>query len=149
MILPSGTIILVTDGARMLLLRNAGDAVNPDLQVVEHRQYESIPNRELETDSLGVSFSSGSQHRHTYDEGNPHESKEARFIGSAADALDEIVGDVATPVIVVAPPPALGILRRAYSARIRKALRAEFDKDFTQLSVTEIAHRLAALEQAD
>ena len=145
MILSSGTIVLVADGARMVLMRNAGDAANPDLQAIEHRQYESLPARQLATDAPGVSFSSGSRNRHTYDEGDPHDDEETRFLRAAAEALDRVVSGDAEPVVVVAPPPTLGILRGAYSPKVKAAMKAEIDKDLTRLPVPEIADRLAAM----
>lgn len=149
MILPSGTIILVADGARMLLLRNAGDAIDPDLQVIEHRQCQSLSSRELASDAPGVNLSSGGKARHGYDKGDPHDSEEVHFLHSAANALDKVIDDDTKPVIIAAPPRALAILRRAYSASVKNLLSTELDKDFTHLPVNEIAQRLAALEYPD
>ena len=45
---------------------------------------------------------------------------------------------------MVAPPRALGVLRQAYSQNLRNVLRAEIDKDFVKMPVTEIEKHLAA-----
>ncbi|MCL6251233.1 host attachment family protein [Altererythrobacter sp. KTW20L] len=143
--LPHDTIILVVDGARMLLLRNVADAVLPDLQVIEHRQNESLPSRELSSDAPGTTFSSGSPARSSYDEGDPHVSEEIRFVASVAKALDSLTQAEAGDIIIAAAPRALGILRSEYSDRVRAKVIAEVDKDFTHLPVPQIAQRLMML----
>ncbi|HEX2795342.1 MAG TPA: host attachment protein [Croceicoccus sp.] len=145
MILRTGTVILVTDGARMLLLRNVGSATHPNLKVLDHRQCDSLPNREIAADAPGISVSSVGAKRHSYDEGDPHGDQEARFVTAAAEALDAAIGNDAAPVVVAAAPSALRVLRRAYSPRVRKALAVELDRDFTHLSVEDIAVRLASI----
>jgi protein required for attachment to host cells len=143
--LPHDTIILVVDGARMLLLRNAGDALVPDLEVIDHRQCESLPNRELSSDAPGIAFSSGSTARSAYDEGDPHASEEARFVASAAKALDNHTKTQAGSIIIAATPRALGVLRKEYSDRVRGKIVAEVDKDFTRMTVAQITQRLMAI----
>jgi len=44
---------------------------------------------------------------------------------------------------VVAPPRALGVLRQAYSHKLRAALRAEIDKDLVKLPLYQIEKHLA------
>jgi protein required for attachment to host cells len=44
----------------------------------------------------------------------------------------------------VAPPRALGVLREAYSARLRGVLHGELDRDLVKLPVAEIEKHLAA-----
>ncbi len=127
----------------MLLLRNAGNASKPKLEVVEHRQCETLANRELASDAPGLSFSSGSPRRNAYDQGDPHAADESRFLSAAAETLDQTIEDGAASVIVVAPPRPLGILRRSYSSRTRAVLKAEIEKDLTRISVAEISGRLA------
>jgi protein required for attachment to host cells len=143
--LPHDIIVLVADGSRMLLLKNHGDEVYPDLRVIAHRQFENPPNRELLSDAPGVGFSSGHSGRDTVSRGDPHQANEDRFIAGAAEALAE-VADTASGLIVVAPPAALGELRRHYDAKIRKALVAEIHRDLVKHPVEEITRLLTAHE---
>ena len=143
--LPQDTMVLVLDGARMLLLRNAGDAIVPDLQLIEQRQYQGLPSRELSSDAPGTTFSSGSPARSSYDEGDPHAQQEADFVRSAARALEAALIDHAGAVIVVADPRSLGVLRAAYSDRLRAKVSVEVDKDMTHLPIPQIAQRLMLL----
>jgi protein required for attachment to host cells len=49
-----------------------------------------------------------------------------------------------TPSLVVAPPRAIGVLRRAFTTHVRQAIRAEVEKDFVKMPVDEIERHLAA-----
>ena len=129
----------------MLLLRNEGDAIVPDLQVIEHRHCRSLPNTALSSDGPGTTFSSGSPARSSYDEGDPHSREESNFVKSAAQALENALAAETGDIIIAADPRTLGILRMEYSDRLRARVLAEVDKDFTHLPILEIAQRLMML----
>jgi len=67
------------------------------------------------------------------------------FLTGVARRLDEAVsaGETAA-VVVVAPPRALGVLREAYTAAVRKAITAEIPKDYVNMPVAGIEKRLVA-----
>lgn len=138
------TIVLVADGSRMLLLRNQGDAVYPDLRVIEHRERENPANRKLRSDAPGVAHSMGHPGRSTMDDGDPHQDSEDRFIAEAADALARVAAEGHNGIVVVAPPAALGALRRHYHPVLADRLIAEIDKDLTRHPVDAIADLLVA-----
>ncbi len=146
MLIARDTIVLVVDGARMLLLRNEGDAIHPTFRVVEHRQVDSLPGSALMADAPGMVFQSGSPHTSTYDEGNAHTAAETRFIEAACAALDRLAKETEGAIVVAAPPTALGVLRRCYTHPVRARLKCELDRDYTRLPVPRIAQRLDALE---
>jgi protein required for attachment to host cells len=137
--LDNGTIVLVVDGSRMLLLRNRGDEAYPDLAVLEHRAFRNPPNRELMTDAPGVGFSTGHPGRATFEEGDPHSVNAQRFVAAAADALAQAAHAQAGDLVVVAPPETLGTLRRHYDRAVHGRIVAEIAKDFTKHPVAEIA----------
>lgn len=145
MILPHNIVILVSDGTRMLLLQNQGNPADPDLRVVDHRQIENPPNRELLSDAPGVGTSAGYPGRDTMARGDPHQENEDAFLveiaGSLAEATEGSAG-----LVVVAPPRALGVLRRHYDDKTRARLVAEIDKDLTRHPVEDIARLLGAEE---
>lgn len=140
----AGTIVLVADGAKMLLLRNIGDAVYPELDVIAHRTIDNPPNREQMSDAPGLSFSSMGTGRSTYQEGNPHQEKEDRFAAEAAAALTKAVKEDEGDVIVVAPPNTLGVLRHHYDRVTTQRLITEIDKDLAGHPVPEITRLILA-----
>lgn len=140
----TGTLVLVADGSKMLLLRNDGDAVYPELNVIEHRTIGNPPNREQMSDAPGISFSSMGTERDTYEEADPHQQREDRFAAEAAAALSKTVKVNEGDVIVVAPPDTLGVLRRHYDGATTARLIVEIDKDLTGHPVPEITRLLMA-----
>jgi protein required for attachment to host cells len=54
-----------------------------------------------------------------------------------------VAGEIKS-LVVVAPPRALGVLRKQYSTHVRQALRAEVEKDYAKMPVDEIARYLTA-----
>lgn len=141
-----GAILLIADGAKMLLLKNSGDAVYPILEVIAHRTIDNPPNREQLADAPGLSFSSSGSGRNTMQRSDPHQEREDTFAIEAAAALASVVHEQANDVIVVAPPSTLGVLRLHYDRATQKKLKVEIDKDLTKHPVSEIA-RLICAEQ--
>ncbi len=141
------TIILVADGSHMLLLRNHGDARDPDLRVISHRRIDNSPNRELLADAPGVGFSSSYRGRDTFLKSDPHQANEDRFAVEAVATLAR-VAKFANRLVVVAPPRTLGEMRTHYDDAIRKGLVAEIDRDLVKHPVDEIARRLSRHEEA-
>jgi protein required for attachment to host cells len=74
-----------------------------------------------------------------------HDQAEQQFLADLAKRLDAAVTAGETKsLIVVAPPRALGVLRQAFTAAVRNAIRAEIDKDYVKMPVYEIEKHLAA-----
>lgn len=146
MILAGGTLVLVADGAKMLLLRNEGDANRPDLKVLVHRTIDNPPNRDQISDAPGVTFSSGGPGHSTYDQGDPHQAREDAFAQEAAAVLAEKAEQGDDRILIIAPPRSLGAMRSHYSAAVKSRLIAEVDKDLTKHPVEHIAELITALK---
>lgn len=141
MLIPHGTLILVVDGGSSRIMRNAGTPTAPDLNVIEERSLHVPANRDLASDAPGRSFESAGVVRHSYPTTDRHERLEAAFGLEALQRLLDAAKDD-TPMILIAPPRMLGILR---SRRRNRAALAEIDKDWTALSCNEIAVLLQKL----
>jgi protein required for attachment to host cells len=138
-----GDWVIVCDGKKALWLENAGDAVFPNLKTRDVAEHAVAAARDLGSDAPGRVFQSVGERRSAVDQTDPHEDSERRFIEDLAKRLDAaVMAGQAKSVVVVAPPRALGILRQAYSPRVRQALRAEIDKDFVRMPVHEIERHL-------
>jgi len=139
----SGEWVVVCDGAKALVLENAGDAKFPNLKTVEVFEQKDEPTRALGSDVPGRSISSVGQMRSAMEQTDWHDQAEKTFLTHLAEHLDAAV-NAGKPksLIMVAPPRALGMIRSAYSHNLRGAVRAEFDKDLVKLSVYEIEKHL-------
>jgi protein required for attachment to host cells len=140
-----GAWVIVADGARALVLENVGDRAYPDLRTKEVYKQDDLKTRELGTDRPGRSFSSVGHGRSAVDQTDWHDQAEQRFLAGIAARLDRaIVAGEIKSLVVVAPPRALGVLRKQYSTHVRQALRAEVEKDYAKMPVDEIARYLTA-----
>ena len=159
-------LVLVADGAKMLLFRNRGDATYPKLEVEEALQQEDAPDRDQKSDAAGRSMSSwggGSQSgfgqtvgyaggqagrgqggqfnpaRSSMQETDYHQQAEDRFAADAAELLKKraLASDYER-LIVVAPPKTLGELRKHYHKEVQARLVGEIGKDLTNRPVPDI-----------
>lgn len=136
-------IVMVLDGSRMLLMRNRGDPVYPDLEVIAHQQFENLPNRELRSDAPGLSYSSNYPGRNTVARGDPHHANEQRFAAAALDVLAGSLGNEGEGIVIVAPPETLGELRQHYPRAVAERIVAEIAKDLTKHPVEEITRLIS------
>ncbi len=140
----AGEWVVVCDGAKALVLENAGDAKFPNLKTREVYEQKDLPTHLLGADRPGRSQSSAGPGRSAVTQTDWHDRSEQAFLDQLAKHLDAAVTAGKTKsLIIVAPPRALGMLRPHYSHALRGALRAEVDKDFVKLPVHEIEKHLA------
>jgi protein required for attachment to host cells len=141
----SGDWVVVCDGAKALILENAGDGMHPNLKTREVHEQQDAKTHEQGTDAPGRSVNSVGSKRSAMEQTDWHDQAEQRFLIDLVDRLDAAVtAGETTSVIIVAPPRALGVLRQAYSNGLREAVKAEIDKDLVKMPVHEIEKRLAA-----
>jgi protein required for attachment to host cells len=140
-----GEWVVICDGAKALLLENVGDEMFPNLRTREVYEQEDPKTHELGTDAPGRSFQSVGTARSAMEQTDWHDQEEGRFLEKLAARLDAAVsaGKVKS-FVLAAPPRALGVLRQAYTPGLRRALRAEIDKDLVKLPLHEIEKHLAA-----
>lgn len=113
----NGTIVLVADGSRKLLLRNDGNAAYPVLRVLP----PSAPA----------------------DRGTPGRQREDGFAAEAARDLADVADELPGDVVVVAPPDTLGRLRLHYAPAVKSRVIAEIGSHPTRHTVDDIARHLA------
>ena len=72
-----------------------------------------------------------------------HDQEEQSFLGRLAARLDKaVLGGEAPSLIVVAPPRAIGVLRKQFSAHVKQSIKAEIEKDYVKMPIDEIARHL-------
>jgi protein required for attachment to host cells len=140
-----GDWVIVCDGKKALVLENAGDEKFLNLKTRQVFDHPDPKTHELGADAPGRSFSSVGHGRSAMEQTDWHTQAEGRFLQKLAGHLDtEVKAGRAKSIVIVAPPRALGVLRPAYSHDLRRALRAEIDKDLVTMPVHEIEKHLAA-----
>jgi protein required for attachment to host cells len=138
--LPHNALVMVADGRKMLFFRNRGDENQIDLRTEAHdaRRYQR-KDREIKTDAPGVvqqSFGSG---RSTYEEPDFQQQEEDRWIKDAADELKErVLRNDFDALAIVAPPKALGVLRKCLHKEVEKRLICTVTKEMSDRPVPDI-----------
>ena len=114
--------VVVCDGAKALILQNAGDAELMNLQVRETLTQPNQPTRELGTDKPGRAYAPDGLSGSAMEETDWQDQAEADFLREVAVKLDELVHEKeARRIVLVAPPRALGTLRPNLSADTQAA----------------------------
>jgi len=143
LLIRNGEWVVVCDGAKALVLENAGDIKFPNLKTVEVFEQENLATRDIGTDAPGRSFSSVGGGRSAVEQTDWHDQAERSFLVDLAKHLDvSLTAGKTKSFIVVAPPRALGMLRPAYSHQVKNAVRAELDKDYVKMPVHQIEKQL-------
>lgn len=137
-------MILVADGRKMLFFRNRGDAAYPNLEAEEVRLQDNPAHLDQASDRAGQSSSTGTASG-TMGENDFHELEEQRFAAKAADLLKRrALAQDYEKLIVVAPPSALGEMRKHYHKEVQSRLVGEIAKDLANHPVPEIEQVIAA-----
>jgi protein required for attachment to host cells len=140
----SGYWVVVCDGAKALILQNAGDAGFVNLVTKEVASGASPSTAKQGVERPGRVHQSLGPRRSAVEQTDWHDDAERAFLKNLAARLDRAVADGETKAIVlVAAPRAMGMLRTELSPRVDKAIRGEIAKDYTGMPVDEIARRLA------
>lgn len=138
-----GEWVVVCDGAKALVLENIGDTKFPNLKTVEVFEQKSLATHDLGSDKPGRSHSSMGHGRSSVEQTDWHDQAETAFLLQLIKHLDAAIAAGKTKsLIIAAPPRALGVLRPAYTHRLREAISAEVDKDFVKLPVHQIEKKL-------
>lgn len=140
----NGAWVLVGDGRRALFFQNHGDAELLDLRVVETRIDDNPSTREQGTDKPGRSFTSFSPGRSAVENTNWHELEEERFARAMAERINKAAesGEL-SEIVIVAPPRALGEIRKELSSKAQGKVVGELAKDLTRHPLKEIEQALA------
>ena len=150
MALPNQALVLVADGRKMLFLRNHGDQNQIDLRTEAHDQRQDRKDREIRTDAPGtaaVRFSSGGADtfRPAMEETDFHQQEEDRWVKDAAEQLKTraLSNDFAN-LVIVAPPKALGVLRKELHKEVERRILFTCNKEMTDRPIPDIEELLVA-----
>ena len=117
---PAGTTVIVTDGAQLRVFTNTGNEMHLEL------------SEQAQPDIQG--HNSGSGKRHHSRPGNPDDSRQSEDGYSAAvvDWLNaQVLAGHIQQLYLVAPPRALGEMRRHYHPALQRCLLGELGKEHT------------------
>ena len=148
--LPHNALVLVADGRKMLFFRNHGDEEHIDLRTEAHDEREDRKDSDIKTDSPGAIHQSAGYGRSTYEETDFHQQEEDRWIKDAADELkDRALRNDFDSLAIVAPPKALGVLRKCLHKEVEKRLAFTVNKEMSGRPVPDIEALIADAAQVE
>jgi len=139
MSLPHNALVLVADGRKMLFFRNHGDESQIDLRTESHDARQDRKERYFRTDAPGTARQSFGSNRPTYEETDFHQLEEDRWIKDAADELKKrVLRSDFEALAIVAPPKALGVLKKNLHKEVARRIVCTVDKEMTGRPVPDI-----------
>lgn len=100
-------------------------------------------SHEIVTDRPGRKPGRGGSQRSVGARSDPHREAGRRFMQGVADAVTEASrAEVFDRLVLVAPPRALGELRKALPDKVRAQVTAEINEDLTKTAEKDLADRL-------
>jgi len=142
--LDHSTWVLICDGGKAILAENAGDAEAPNLRVHETFEQRDPPTRDQGTDKPGRKYAGVGEARSATEPTDFHQQAEEDFLKRIATMLDRNIGEKHIGnLVVVAPPRAIGVLRRSFSPAVKSVLHREVEKDYVHMPMPQIERRLA------
>src|SRR4026208_1064983 len=87
-----GEWVVVCDGAKALILENAGDAKLPNLKTVKVFEHKDLPTHLLGTAAPGRTNASISNIRSAVEQTDWHDQSERAFLAHLAQHLDAAIG---------------------------------------------------------
>jgi protein required for attachment to host cells len=142
--LPHNALVLVADGRKMLFFRNRGDEGQIDLRTEAHDEREELKNRELHTDAPGTaavraSSGDGDAYRPMMEETDFQQQEEDRWIKEAAEELKKrVLRHDFEALAIVAPPKALGVLRKCLHKEVEKRIVCTVNKEMSGRPIPDI-----------
>jgi protein required for attachment to host cells len=141
--IPHGAWVVIADGQKALFLHNDGDEVYPNLRTDRVVEHENPLTREQGTDRPGRYSDTPDSHRSALEETDWHQLEEEKFLAHLADLLKQGVSrGKYDKIVLVAPPAALGVLRKVLDRQVSGHIIAEIGKDLTNRPVSEIEQAL-------
>lgn len=143
MALPHRALVLVADGTKILFLRNHGDQNQIDLRTESHDAREDRKDRDIKTDAPGTQSPRVGIGRDTMDETDFHQQEEDRWVKDAADELKKrALRNDFDALAVIAPPKALGVLKKSLHKEVQKRIILSINKEMTDRPIPDIEELL-------
>ncbi|MGP8191856.1 MAG: host attachment protein [Methylovirgula sp.] len=144
----NGDWVAVCDSRKALFFENEGDSEFPVFKAREVLEHKVLFNRDLDTERPGR-VQEGASRRSGIEPVDHRDLEEEAFLAQVSKRLDELVtaGQV-QHLIIVAPPRALGVIRKTYSPALRAALVTEIDQDLVKMPVGEMQEKFAVRSEA-
>jgi protein required for attachment to host cells len=143
--LTATTLVLACDGRRARFIGNAGDAIRPQLVLIEEMESPANPRAADQGSDRPGRMGTPRGPRSAMEENDWHERGEQEFVASVVARLASLAeARGADALVIAAAPRALAVLREELPQNLRPLIKAELDKDYTKTPAHELARLLMA-----
>lgn len=142
MLIAHDILIMVMDGGRMSLFRNAATDRAPKLELLAEKHRESPSTAQMGTDRPGRVNQSRSDTRAAYETTDLHQREEDNFTLKMTELFNAEMANPERRAILVAPPRVLGQIRKHLREDTRSRLTAEINKDYAGRTALELVQLL-------
>lgn len=137
--IPNNALVLVVDGRKVLFFRNQGDENQIDLRTEAHDEREDRKDREIKTDAPGTQSPSAGSGRDTMEETDFHQQEEDRWVKDVAEDLRmRALNNDFQHLCIIAPPKALGVLRKELHKEVEKRVICTINKEMSGRPIPDI-----------
>jgi len=150
MIVEHGTLVVAADGGGAVVYRNASHDGPARLELVEIHDAKSKSFTQDGGGPADGKYSEPASGKTALAGHDYHEQGERQFATRLAKRLDELIGrheggKNGAGVVMFASPRFLGLIRSAYSAQLKSAIKVEIGKDLREAPAKQIEHALAKI----
>jgi protein required for attachment to host cells len=138
--IPNNALVLVIDGRKQLFFRNQGDENQIDLRTEAHDERDDADyNREIKTDAQGTASTSSGMGRPSMEETDFKQQEEDNWVKEAAENLRmRALKNDFQHLCIIAPPKALGVLRKALHKEVEKRVVCSINKEMSGRPIPDI-----------
>jgi len=143
MIISRQAWVVVADGGCANIYKNVGEIGEIKLALVRSTNQHTEHTHELGRDRPGRLNDNSGFSKSALESTNIHQVAEDKFLKAVVDHLAQDVQDgQCKEVVLIAPPHALGEMRKHLPASVSKIVVSEINKDYTHMAINELQKTL-------
>ena len=143
MIISRQAWIVVADGGRANIYKNVGEIGEVKLALVRSTNQHTEHTHDLGRDQPGRLSGNSGHAKSALESTDLHQVAEDKFLKAVVEHLAQDVQDgQCKEIVLIAPPHALGEMRKHLPANVAKLVVSEMSKDYTHMAINELQKTL-------
>lgn len=143
--LPRGAWVLIADGEKALFLRNVGDDMDMNLEVIRKDEQDNPKAQDWAANRPGRMHDTGPGHKSAVDDTDWHELEKERFAKEVAEHLySKAHAGAFDKLVIAASRPVLSALRSAMHKEVQDKIMLDVPKVLTNHPLDEVERRICA-----
>jgi protein required for attachment to host cells len=135
--------VVVVDGGRANIYKNVGEIGEVKLILVRSTNQHTAHTHEIGRDQPGRLSGNSGHAKSALESTDLHQMAEDKFLKAMIEHLSHDVQDgQCKELVLIAPPHALGEIRKQLPASVSKVVVSEISKDYTHMAINELQKTL-------